>query len=164
MSRLKPVYSYRTVKFTPDPRQNEEKWESFFDLLPETFWEGWRHRVFGTLGVSSTGAVVDVGGWPWWMPAFVATRMVAKVARQANIGGEITYVVELVVDYDPDDQDTRLYMEHLKSIWEARGDGSIPDFVRVHSHDRDPMIAEEVFGQIGQDIIDRIHAEEAEED
>lgn len=91
------IWTSREVHFECIPRITDEAFDAFFDSLPEHYWETWRHRAFGTLFISSTGQVVHVGGWPWWVPEWCARRSVAAVAGKAGAGGDARFVVERTV-------------------------------------------------------------------
>lgn len=91
------VWTSRDVQFSVHPRGGEESFERLFGVLPEHYWDTWRHRVLGTLAISSVGFTVTVGGWPWWVPKALALHSVAAIAASHGVGGDARFLVERVV-------------------------------------------------------------------
>lgn len=91
------MWTSRDVQFALWPRADDEDSERLFDILPEHYWDTWRHRAFGTLSLSSCERVVTVGGWPWWVPKRLALRSVTAVAAREGVGGDARFVIERTV-------------------------------------------------------------------
>lgn len=91
------VWTSREAHFRCFPSTPDDKFEAFFDALPEHYWDTWRHRAFGTLAIGSCERVVHIGGWPWWVPKWYARRSIAALAAAAGVGGDAYFVTERAV-------------------------------------------------------------------
>lgn len=87
-------WTSRNVCFEVYPRQSE-KIEPLMDALVEHYWSRsvWLRR-FVEPGIGHSGRVVEVCGFPWWMPRWRALRTVADIANQQRVSGSATFVVE----------------------------------------------------------------------
>ena len=104
------VWTSREVHFTCYPRTPDADFEAFMDALAEHFYERWWWRHFRTLHIGSTGLVMHVGGFPWWMPKWRTRSLVASIAATSGVGGGAVSVIERAVLHDepptPADQPT----------------------------------------------------------
>ncbi len=91
------IRTERETRFVCHPRTTDDAFDTFFDALPEHYWDGWRPRVFGTLSIAFRDRVVHVSGWPWWVPAWCARRSLGSVAAASGVNGAVVFVVERAV-------------------------------------------------------------------
>lgn len=89
-------WTSRDVRFEVYPRQ-DHRFEPFMDALAERFWEG--RPLVTVSGIGSSCAnpgVVEVSGFRWWVPKWLALRLVVEVASEVGIVGAATFVTERV--------------------------------------------------------------------
>lgn len=87
-------WTSRNVQFELYPRQ-DNLFEGFADALVEHYWGRplWVRR-FLEPNIGSCNDVMEIAGFPWWMPKWWARRTVVNIAHQAGVSGSATFVVE----------------------------------------------------------------------
>lgn len=92
------VFTSRNVMFQCNPSVSDEKFDLLFDALPEKFWDNDHlEKYLGTLMIGAADRIITVGGWPWWVPPFMARRAIANVAAKHGVSGFAVYQVERCV-------------------------------------------------------------------
>lgn len=76
------VFVTREVDIHIYPRQDRD---AIMDLLCDTFLD-----KFSIVG---SGKNLELGGWPWYIPKFIACRRVAKVLNDAGYWADVQYRV-----------------------------------------------------------------------
>lgn len=97
------AWTSRDVHFTtfPNPRSKPtaQEWEDFMDALADKFYDGFLGKLT-TVGIGAHGSTMNVTGFPWWVPGWLARRMVTKVACEQGVEGDARFVVERTVMQD----------------------------------------------------------------
>lgn len=97
MTEYKP-WTTRSVAFTIFPRDPAGNIERMMDAVAEVYWKypGFPKWFFEP-GIGNSGRVIYISGWPWWIPRWLALRMVTNLAWENDVSGYAEYKIERTV-------------------------------------------------------------------